>query len=98
MDGYMDGWMDTWMDGWMEGRKELGGLLSLGSSLQDHGFCSRAFGSWAALGQGLSPWPIKGQWLYLPSHQPLLFYPLSSNRSFIPPTQLVVRFYLTALG
>lgn len=40
----------------------------------------------------------KGQWLHPPSHQPLLFYPLSSNRSVIPPSQLVVRLCLPTLG
>ena len=60
--------------------------------------CSRTFGNWAVLSQGFSPWPIKGQWLHPPSHQPLLFYPLSSNRPVIPPSQLVVRLCLPALG
>ena len=60
--------------------------------------CSRTFGDWAVLGQGFSPRPIKGQWLHPPSHQLSQFYPLSSNRSVIPPSRLVVRLCLPTLG
>lgn len=60
--------------------------------------CSRTFGDWAVLGQDFSPWPIKGQWLHPPSHQLSQFYPLSSNRSVIPPSRLVVRLCLPTLG
>lgn len=90
----MDGWIDKWMEGWnhrglIESRFWPSGTLVI---------CSRTFGNWAVLSQGFSPWPIKGQRLHPPSHQPLLFYPLSSNRPVNPPSQLVVRLCLPALG
>lgn len=111
MDGWMDGWTDgqtgawtvgqvsRWLKRWMGG--QMHGIIGLSEprfyTLGVMVIFSGAFWGLRHLGQG--PLSLASQRAVTTTtlYQPLLFHLLCSNRSVIPPSEVMMRLYLTAL-